>query len=377
MKRRMLASIVAAGLLLASLAAAQARPPEAARPEAGKTVEQDLQAYALAYLPFDPDSKIVVEKAKETLPGFLGYKVVRTGRYEKLAVNKIVYVSIDRKWFFAGDSIVNPSPRPVGSAADLGWIEERYAKAFNRAVRAVLQPERDTAGMKGVALQVDTGYMPVRMPGYVSPDGRAYLQGSLWDFTMDPRAERRRRIDLSANRATGPATAKVNVVEFADMECGYCKMRGLQMDKLLEVNAGTVAARRHYKFFPLWLGHVWAMKAASAADCLFQHSPLSMFPFKLAVYARQESMTVAGIDELALQSAEAAGVLRADFLACYLQDQSFARIRKDIEEGYRLGVLATPTYFVDGTEITWLEDKVMEEFLKTLFPTIKTISYTH
>ncbi|MGH9400210.1 MAG: DsbA family protein, partial [Thermoanaerobaculia bacterium] len=146
--------------------------------------------------------------------------------------------------------------------------------------------------------------------------------------------------------------------------------------RLLEANAGAVAVRRHYKFFPLWMGHVWAMKAASAADCLFQHVSQSMFPFKLAVYARQDSMTVAGIDELALQSAEAAGVSNTDFLSCYLQDQSFARIRKDIEEGYRLGVVATPTYFVDGTEINWLEDKVMEDFLRTLLPGIKTISYS-
>ncbi|HEV2064830.1 MAG TPA: DsbA family protein [Thermoanaerobaculia bacterium] len=370
MRRTTVAATLAAGAFALGAASAAARPGEAAR-----SVEQDLQAYALHYLPFDPDSKISVERAKETLPGFQGYKLVRTGRYEKLAVDRLVYVSIDRKWFFAGDSIVNPSSRPVTGPADLDWVEARYTKAFNRAVHAVLVSERDAGGLKGVALQVDTGYMPVRMAGYVSPDGRAYFQGSLWDFTMDPRVERRRRIDLSANRATGPASARVTVVEFGDMECGYCKMRGLQMDRLLESNAGTVAVRRHYKLFPLWLGHVWAMKAASAADCLFQHSPQSMFPFKLAVYARQESMTVAGIDELALNSAEAAGVLRADYLSCYLQDQSFARIRKDIEEGYRVGVLSTPTYFVDGTEITWLEDKVMEDFLRTLFPAIKTINY--
>jgi protein-disulfide isomerase len=364
------AATLTVGALVLGAASAAGRPGEAAR-----SVEQDLQAYALHFLPFDPDSKVSVERAKETLPGFQGYKLVRTGRYDKLNVDRLVYVSIDRKWVFAGDSIVNPSPRPVTGPAELGWVEARFTKAFNKTVHAVLAPDRDAAGLMGISLQVDTGYMTVRMPGYVSPDGRAYFQGVLWDFTMDPRAERRRRIDLSANRATGPAPAKVTMVEFADMECPYCKMRGLQMDRLLEANAGTVAVRRHYKFFPLWLGHIWSTKAASAADCLFQHSPQSMFSFKLAVYARQESMTVAGIDELALNSAEAAGVLRADFLSCYLQDQSFSRVRKDIEEGYRVGVLSTPTYFIDGTEISWLEDKLMEDFLRTLFPAIKTINY--
>ena len=86
-------------------------------------------------------------------------------------------------------------------------------------------------------------------------------------------------------------------------------------------------------------------------------------------------MTVAGIDEIALQAAEAAGVRQADFLSCYLRDESFARVKKDLEEGYRLGVIATPTYFIDGTEISWLDDKLMEDYLRTLFPKIKTINY--
>jgi protein-disulfide isomerase len=183
-------------------------------------------------------------------------------------------------------------------------------------------------------------------------------------------------IDLSANRAQGPASAKVTVVEYADMECGYCKFRGTQMDRLLETNGNAVSVRRHYKFFPLWLAHVWSMKAASAADCIFRFAGADpMFRFKKAVYAGQEAMTVGTIDQLAVTSAEAEGVSTGDFLSCYLRDESFARVIKDMEEGYRLGVNSTPTYFVDGTEITWLEDKVMEDYLRTIFPKIQTIDY--
>jgi hypothetical protein len=38
-------------------------------------------------------------------------------------------------------------------------------------------------------------------------------------------------------------------------------------------------------------------------------------------------------------------------------------------------VTSTPTYFVDGTQISWIEDKVMEEYLRTKFPGIKSIAY--
>jgi len=86
-------------------------------------------------------------------------------------------------------------------------------------------------------------------------------------------------------------------------------------------------------------------------------------------------MTVSGIDELAVSTAGAEGISSADFLACYLQEPSFSRIRHEIAEGYRMGVNSTPTYFIDGTQITWTEDKVMEDFLRTLFPKTKTINY--
>jgi hypothetical protein len=362
-----------------AIAAAAQKKPQPATPSSisAAVTATDVQAYAAKFLPFDPDSKVTAERATDRLPGMQGWKVHRKGRYEKLNVERTVFVSDDGRWFFAGDSTVAPSARNVRSSGDLGWVEEKFNSIFRTNVRAQLDPTHDAgASWKGVLVSLETGYGPVRMPGYVSSDGKTFLQGPIWDFRVDPREERRRRIDLTLNRATGRPDAPVTVVEFADMECGYCKMRGLQMDRLLEANTGIVNVRRHYKFFPLWFGHVWAMKAASAADCLFQSvGAAPMFKFKEAVYGRQESMTVSGIDELALTSAEADGVSSNDFLSCYLRDASFGRIRKEIEEGYRLGVNSTPTYFIDGVEISWLEDKVMEDFLRTLFPKIKTINY--
>ncbi len=361
-------------VLSCALAGAAPRPASSKSPSAG--IEKQLEVYAARFLPWDPESKVVVTRSTESLPGFLAFKIKRTGRYEKLNVERTVFVSEDGKWFFSGDTLVNGAPRPVRGPQDLAWIDEKLSKVFHASVRALLTPERDNAGLKGVALQLETGYMSVRMPGYVSVDGKNFYQGTLWDFQMDPRAERRRRIDLSANRATGPADARVNIVEYADMECGYCKFRGLQMDRLLAANAGIVNVRRHYKFFPLWMGHVWAMKAASAGDCIVKFAnPAAMFRFKEQVYARQESMTVSGVDELAITTAESEGVSSADFLSCYLKEDSFSHVRRDLEEGYRLGVNSTPTYYIDGTEVTWVEDKVMEDLLRTLFPRTKSISY--
>ena len=101
-----------------------------------------------------------------------------------------------------------------------------------------------------------------------------------------------------------------------------------------------------------------------------------MFHFKQAVYDAQEQMTVSGIDQLAVSTASRprGSRLRTFSPAICARRASRASI-KDLEEGYRLGVNSTPTYFVDGTEITWLDDKVMEDYLRTLFPKLKTIDY--
>jgi protein-disulfide isomerase len=100
-----------------------------------------------------------------------------------------------------------------------------------------------------------------------------------------------------------------------------------------------------------------------------------MFAFKKQVYAQQPVLTVAGIDELALTFAESVGIPRSDFLSCYLREPSLGDVRRDMDEGQRLEVRSTPTYFVDGTEIMWVEDRVMEDFLRTEDPKLKTIEY--
>ncbi len=360
-------------IFVSLLSAASMVPAAGAAPA---TATAHLAAYAAQFLPYDPETRISFEPASEKLAGFQAFRLKRTGKYSKLNVDRTVYVSNDNRWFFGGDSLQIANPQPVRSSADLDNLNRRFGDLFRTRVRVTLTPEKDMAGLKALAVAVETGYGPMRIPGYITPDGKTYLQGTLWDFQKDPRAERRARIDLSANRASGPTGARVQIVEYADMECGYCKFRGLQMDRLLETNTGIVEARRHYKFFPLFMAHVWAMKAASAGDCISRlASPAALFRFKEQVYSQQESMTVSGIDELAITTAEAEGIRRADFLSCYLQPDSFEHVRHDVEEGYRLGVNSTPTYFVDGTEISWVEDKVMEDFLRTLFPKVKTISY--
>src|SRR6266545_5849621 len=99
MKKRILTVV----LLSCALAAAAPRAASSKAP-ASAGIEKQLEVYAARYLSYDPETKIAVTRSTETLPGFVAYKVKRTGRYEKLKVEKVFYVSEDGKWVFPGDT---------------------------------------------------------------------------------------------------------------------------------------------------------------------------------------------------------------------------------------------------------------------------------
>src|SRR5262245_23073246 len=111
--------------VLAAAAAMEAQTPPAATAAAPAMgpAEKTLEAYLQKYLPWDPDLKLTIARTNEkSVPGFHAYKATRTGRYKKLDGDKIVFVSDDGKWFFAGDTLPNKDPKPVRDSQDLAWL---------------------------------------------------------------------------------------------------------------------------------------------------------------------------------------------------------------------------------------------------------------
>src|SRR4030095_3249372 len=109
----------------------------------------------------------------------------------------------------------NKRPEPPRSDAEINWVTARYAELLHAKVTAKLVPSTDAAGLEGIAVVLESGFGPVHVPGHVTPDGSAFLAGPLWDFQGDPRAERRKRIDLTVQRAAGPAAAPGTIGAYA------------------------------------------------------------------------------------------------------------------------------------------------------------------
>ncbi len=179
--------------------------------------------------------------------------------------------------------------------------------------------------------------------------------------------QRREMIKLADTPSAGPADAKITVVEFSDMECGFCKKRTTDWEALLAKMSKELKIRRYVKSFPLTVAHPWAFRAASAARCFFDRSPELYFRFKSNIYAKQEELNVAAVDAFALDFAAANDVPEAAFKACYLQAKANEKVLADLGEGFAVRVRATPTYFVDGVAVSWFSDNLMEEFLRKTY----------
>jgi protein-disulfide isomerase len=295
--------------------------------------------------------------------------IERKGKYDKLDAKENMLVSADGKWIFTGNVVKNSQSQKmtaeIKSDADIAGIGDYFSKMFGSRAQAHLEAPLDKAGVKAVRVEVDTGYFSQPLHYYVEPDGSVFLMGSLWKLGENAAEQRMELIDLSQSPSYGADNPKIQLVEYADMECPFCKRRGQQMDKLMDKYSAKDGIRRYYKYYPLWVPHHWSTRAASAAVCLQKFSPDLVFKFKQICYDNQETLTLDRLDQQVFDFIDAAGIPRKDFLACYLQDASFAAIRRDMNEGGFLGVNSTPTYYANGVEIYWLPDDVMEEYLKS------------
>jgi protein-disulfide isomerase len=142
------------------------------------------------------------------------------------------------------------------------------------------------------------------------------------------------------DHASGPATARVTLVEYGDYECPYCGMAHPVVKQLLRLlEDDMLFAFRH---FPLTQIHPHALDAAIAAeaagaqrrfwemhDLLFTHQN-RLAPRDLLVLAKSIDLDL------------------EQFAEDLTQRKYEARVRRDFLSGVRSGVNGTPTFFING-----------------------------
>ena len=155
-------------------------------------------------------------------------------------------------------------------------------------------------------------------------------------------------VNLSAagHPTLGPKNAPVTMIEFADFQCPFCK-RSEDAVKAVHEKYGD-KVRLVFMDFPLTF-HPHAMPAANAARCAAAQD--KFWQYHDALFADQSKLEPNDLKA----TAKTLGLDTAKFDACFDKSQYSEAIQKDVDEGHKLNVTGTPTFFIDGREIVGAE----------------------
>ncbi len=156
------------------------------------------------------------------------------------------------------------------------------------------------------------------------------------------------RRDPADKLALGRADAPVVLVEYADFQCGYCgKFARDTEPALIEkyVEKGTL--RIEWRNFPIFGEESEAVARASWAA----GRQGRFWQFHKAAYAEDAKEKGFGKERLAALAREAGVPDAARFAKDSESAAAREAVRKDQEEGYRLGATSTPSFLVNGRPI--------------------------
>jgi protein-disulfide isomerase len=141
----------------------------------------------------------------------------------------------------------------------------------------------------------------------------------------------------------GPADAPVTVLEYGDYECPFCRGAARDVHRLLDSRPGMI--RFVFRNFPIPQLHPHAEQAAEAAEAAAAQGRFwQMYELLLTPSSQLDLGSL-------LDYAAGLDVDLDRFRADVVGRAYAGRIERDVAEGIRNGVNATPKFYVDGERI--------------------------
>lgn len=152
----------------------------------------------------------------------------------------------------------------------------------------------------------------------------------------------------SSHRLNDPQDAAVTFVEFLDFECEGCRAAYPIVEQLRNDYGDRVEFVLRY--FPL-AGHFNGERAARAVEAAAQQGRLEAMYRKMFDTQAEWGERRTPADGVFRGFADELGLDLAAFDAAYDDPATLERIRVDQRDGEALGVMGTPTFFVNGEQI--------------------------
>ncbi len=135
---------------------------------------------------------------------------------------------------------------------------------------------------------------------------------------------------------TGNKNARITIVEFSDFQCGYCRQAFGTVKQLLQNQGSNIKfVYKHSLLSPR------SFPAAQASVCAEKQGKFWEYHDNLFAL---EDFSDASLNKIA----EKVGLNISTFKSCVTSEDSRSAVLKDMEEAKRLGVVGTPSFFING-----------------------------
>lgn len=149
-----------------------------------------------------------------------------------------------------------------------------------------------------------------------------------------------------ADHVRGNIDAPVYVIEYSDLECPFCKNFHQTMQQIYSEFGESNQIAWVYRHYPLVQRHKKARGEAIASECVAKTAPEgkgseSFWKFIDEVFAITPAND--GLDLSILPTlAERSGANKAEFIKCYNNAETAAKVDSDMEGGSSVGAEGTP-----------------------------------
>lgn len=151
----------------------------------------------------------------------------------------------------------------------------------------------------------------------------------------------------SDSHATNPKGAKVTIVEFGDYQCPACGQAHPIVKRILEEYKDKI--NFVFRNFPLESAHKNARIAALAAEAASEQN--KFWEMHDILYENQTEWENSNAPlDLFMEYAKQVKLDEAKFKTAVEKKTFNDRVQNDYEDGIRLGINSTPTFFINGVK---------------------------
>jgi protein-disulfide isomerase len=218
----------------------------------------------------------------------------------------------------------------------VGLVTEQEVEQFYQANRARIRSGNEAAVREQIRSRLQTEKLMAQRQAYV----QTLRTKANVVVRLTPPPVARVEIPTDGAPAKGQASAPVTIVKFEDFHCPYCKTVQAQFADL-QARYGD-RLRLVHRDFPIDELHPAARGAHEAARCAGEQG--KFWEYHALLYANAPRATPDDLKAFAAQ----VGLEPAAFQACLDERRYRTAVQRDIEEGKRVGVTGTPTFFING-----------------------------